>query len=82
MLEVLRSTLDERAAGSQRCYPSRHQCRYPSARGRVVFGWLAATAARQGLRQAQCGAVTAIQRFGSALNLNLLSRSKTRRTKA
>ena len=38
---------------------------------RVVFGWLAATAARQGLRQPRCGAVTAIQRFGSALNLNL-----------
>ena len=38
---------------------------------RVVFGWLAATAARQGLRPARCGAVTAIQRFGSALNLNL-----------
>jgi hypothetical protein len=38
---------------------------------RVVFGWLAATAARQGLRSARCGAVTAIQRFGSALNLNL-----------
>jgi hypothetical protein len=31
---------------------------------RVVFGWLAATAARQGLRQPRCGAVTAIQRFG------------------
>jgi hypothetical protein len=31
---------------------------------RVVFGWLAATAARQGLRPARCGAVTAIQRFG------------------
>jgi hypothetical protein len=38
---------------------------------RVVFGWLAATAARQGLRQPRCGAVMAIQRFGSALNLNL-----------
>jgi hypothetical protein len=31
---------------------------------RVVFGWLAATAARQGLHQPRCGAVTAIQRFG------------------
>ena len=38
---------------------------------RVVFGGLAAPAARQGLRQPRCGAVTAIQRFGSALNLNL-----------
>ena len=38
---------------------------------RVVFGWLATTAARQGLRQPRCGAVTAIQRCGSALNLNL-----------
>ena len=36
---------------------------------RVVFGWLAATAARQGLRQPRCGAVTAIQRFGSAIHL-------------
>ncbi|MBI2157810.1 MAG: transposase [Candidatus Rokubacteria bacterium] len=38
---------------------------------RVVFGWLSATAARQGIREAQCGAATVIQRFGSSLNLNL-----------
>jgi len=37
----------------------------------VVFGWLSATAARQGIREARCGAVTVIQRFGAALNLNL-----------
>jgi Putative transposase/Transposase zinc-binding domain len=36
-----------------------------------VFGWLAASAARHRLRQPRCGAVTAIQRFWSALNLNL-----------
>ena len=38
---------------------------------RVVFGWLSATAARHDIREAQCGAVTVIQRFGSSLNLNL-----------
>ena len=38
---------------------------------RVVFGWLAASAERQGIRDAQCGGLTVIQRFGSSLNLNL-----------
>lgn len=36
---------------------------------RVVFGWLRRAAARHGLRDSQCGAVTVIQRFGSSLNL-------------
>jgi len=38
---------------------------------RTVFGWLRQRAARRGLDGARCGAVTAIQRFGSALNLNV-----------
>ncbi len=38
---------------------------------RVIFAWLIATAKRQGIREAQCGAITVIQRFGSSLNLNL-----------
>lgn len=38
---------------------------------RVVFGWLRRTAARHGIRDGQCGAVTVIQRFGSSLNLNV-----------
>jgi hypothetical protein len=38
---------------------------------RVVFGWLSASAERQGMRDAQCGGLTVIQRFGSSLNLNL-----------
>ena len=38
---------------------------------RAVFGGFAACAARQGLRQPQCGAVTAIQRSGSALTANV-----------
>jgi hypothetical protein len=32
---------------------------------RVVFGWLRAAAARAGIPDGQCGAVTVIQRFGS-----------------
>lgn len=36
---------------------------------RVVFGWLRRTAAREGVRDGQCGAVTVIQRFGGSLNL-------------
>jgi hypothetical protein len=35
---------------------------------RTVFGWLRRAAARQGVAAARCGAVTAIQRFGGALN--------------
>ncbi len=31
---------------------------------RVIFAWLIATAKRQGIREAQCGAITVIQRFG------------------
>jgi Putative transposase len=38
---------------------------------RTVFGWLQRRAARQGLVGARCGAVTAIQRFGGALNANV-----------
>jgi hypothetical protein len=38
---------------------------------RTVFGWLQRRAARQGLVGARCGAVTTIQRFGGALNLNV-----------
>jgi hypothetical protein len=38
----------------------------------VVFGSLRRRAcARTGIRQVQCGAVTFVQRFGDALNLNL-----------
>ena len=35
---------------------------------RVVFGWLRRRAARRGIRDSHCGAVTVIQRFGGALN--------------
>ena len=38
---------------------------------RVIFGWLKSTAKNQGLRDAQGGAITVVQRFGSSLNLNL-----------
>ncbi len=38
---------------------------------RVVFGWLRRRAASAGLRAGQCGAVTVIQRFGSALNVSV-----------
>ena len=38
---------------------------------RVVFGWLRGRAASRGIRDSQCGAVTVIQRFGGALNLNV-----------
>ena len=35
----------------------------------AVFGWLKRQARECGIPRAQCGAVTFIQRFGSALNL-------------
>ena len=35
-----------------------------------MFAWLRRVAAREGIADAQCGAITAIQRFGSALNAN------------
>jgi hypothetical protein len=38
---------------------------------RVVFGWWRRRAARRGIGDSQCGAVTVIQRFGGALNLNV-----------
>lgn len=38
---------------------------------RTVFGWLRRAAARQGIVGGRCGAVTAIQRFGGALTLNI-----------
>jgi hypothetical protein len=38
---------------------------------RVVFLWLRRAATREGIPHGQCGAVTVIQRFGSALNLNV-----------
>lgn len=38
---------------------------------RVVFRWLRDSAAHEGARDGQRGAITVIQRFGSALNLNL-----------
>ena len=38
---------------------------------RVIFGWLKNTAKKQGIRDAQGAAITVVQRFGSALNLNL-----------
>jgi hypothetical protein len=38
---------------------------------RAVFGWLKSTAKHQGIRAAQGGAITVVQRFGSSLNLNL-----------
>ncbi len=41
----------------------------------TVFGWLRRTAARRGVVGDRCGAVTAIQRFGGALNANIHSHS-------
>lgn len=38
---------------------------------RALFAWQRRCAKRQGVPNPQCGAVTCIQRFGSALNLNL-----------
>jgi len=38
---------------------------------RTVFSWLRRRATRRGLVGARCGAVTAIQRFGGAANLNV-----------
>ena len=38
---------------------------------RALFSWQRRCAKRQGVPSPQCGAVTCIQRFGSALNLNL-----------
>jgi hypothetical protein len=38
---------------------------------RAVFGWLRRRARRAGVRDGQPGAVTLVQRFGSAVNLNL-----------
>jgi hypothetical protein len=38
---------------------------------RTVFGWLRQRAARRGIIGGRCGAVTAIQRFGGALNTNI-----------
>ena len=38
---------------------------------KAVFGHLRRRAADYGIEQAQCGAVTFVQRFGSALNCNL-----------
>jgi hypothetical protein len=38
---------------------------------RTVFGWLRQRAARRGLADARGGSVTAIQRFGGALNANV-----------
>jgi len=35
-----------------------------------VFGWLRRWAARHGVADGQCGAVTVMQRFGGALNAN------------
>jgi hypothetical protein len=37
---------------------------------RVVFGWVRRTAARQGIRDGQCGAVTVIQRFVEKIMLS------------
>jgi Transposase zinc-binding domain len=37
---------------------------------RTVFGWLRQRAARRGISDGRCGAVTAIQRLGGALNAN------------
>ena len=48
---------------------------------RVVFGWQRRAAAREGVRDGQGGAVTVIQRFGSALNANVhfqLARARRR----
>jgi hypothetical protein len=36
-----------------------------------VFGWVRRRAENAGLRDGQCGAITVIQRFGGALNLNV-----------
>ena len=38
---------------------------------KAVFGHLRSRATGYGIEQAQCGAVTFVQRFGSALNCNL-----------
>ena len=38
---------------------------------RSVFAGLRRAAVREGIADAQCGAITAIQRFGSALNANV-----------
>ena len=38
---------------------------------RVVFGWLRRRARRVGVRDGKPGSVTLVQRFGSAINLNL-----------
>ena len=38
---------------------------------RVVFGWLRRTAVRAGVGEGPCGAVTVIQRLGSALNVHV-----------
>ena len=38
---------------------------------RSVFAGLRRAAAREGIADGQCGAITAIQRFGSALNINV-----------
>ena len=38
---------------------------------RRVFAGLRRAAAREGIADGQCGAITVIQRFGSALNVNL-----------
>jgi hypothetical protein len=38
---------------------------------RALFGWLRRRARRTGVRDGQPGAVTLVQRFGSAVNLNL-----------
>src|SRR3990172_4607384 len=38
---------------------------------RAVFGWIRRRARRMGLRAAWPGAVTYVQRFGSAVNLNV-----------
>ena len=40
---------------------------------RSVFAGLRRAAAREGIADGQCGAITAIQRFGSALNVNVRS---------
>jgi len=37
----------------------------------LVFGCLQRRAARHGVADGQCGAVTVIQRFGGALNANV-----------
>jgi hypothetical protein len=46
---------------------------------RTLLGWHAARAARAGSARGRSGAVVLAQRFGSALNLNLLPRLGARR---